>query len=109
MSAQPEEEGRVHAIGNPSIPQFEGLPVHQVRAKISGLSSVDAEDLPVFTVDDRVRLIGEFKCIAVRHIADPKTGDVIREQVLVPIMVDVCPFDPDDPADDGVVRARRIS
>ena len=108
MTAQPEEnEGRVHAIGNPSIPQFEGLPVHQVKAKISGLSAVDAEDLPIFTVDDRVRLIGEFKCIGVRHVAD-KNGDIVREQILTPVIVDVCPFDPSDPNDDGVVRARKI-
>ncbi len=104
MSAQPEEEN-VRAIGNPSIPLFEGEPVQALQAKISGLSNVTSPDLPVFTVDDRVRLIGEFKCVGVRHVRD-KLGNLVREQVLTPLEVDVCPFDPEDPNDDGVVRAR---
>lgn len=103
--SQPAGSADIHPIGNPSIPQFEGLPVTSVAVKISGLSTVTADGLPVFSVDDRVRLIGEFKCIGVRHTVD-KNGDVIREQILTPTVVDTCPWNPDDPADDGVLRAR---
>ena len=105
MSQAMNENVRPLTIGNPSIPQFEGLPVTAIAVKISGLSTVDAEGLPVFSVDDRVRLIGEFKCTAVRHTVD-KNGDVIREQILTPIGVDTCPWDVNDPSDDGVLRAR---
>ena len=105
MSAQPDEEQNVRAIGNPSIPQFEGEPVQAVQAKIAGLSTISTPDLPVFTVDDRVRLIGEFKCIGVRHTRD-KNGNLVREQVITALEVDVCPFDPEDPSDDGVIRDR---
>ncbi len=104
MSAQPEEPN-VRSIGNPSIPQFEGEPVQALQVKVSGLSTVTSQDMPAFTVDDRVRLIGEFKCIGVRHVRD-KNGNLVREQIVTPMDVDVCPYDPDDPNDDGVVRAR---
>ena len=92
-------------LGSPRIPQFEGAPVESVEMRISGLSKVDAEEAPVFTVDDRVRLVGEFKCVGVRHETN-KNGDLIRVQMLSPITVDTTPWDPSDPDDDGVIRAR---
>ena len=108
MTAAPHS-ANVTSMGNPSIPRFEGLPVAALRVKISGLSQITGDDgdvMPVFSVDDRVRLVGEFKCVGVRHYVDPKNGEVIREQILAPIGVTTCPWDPQDPADDGVVRAR---
>lgn len=85
---------------------FEGLPVKAVEIRISGLSRIETSEPPVFSVDDRVRLVGEFRCIGVRHEVDKKTGDLIRIQVCAPVTVDTTPWDPEDPDDDGVVRTR---
>jgi hypothetical protein len=66
------------------------------------------DDLPedlVVSVDDRVRLVGEYKVVGVRHFVDPRTGDLVREQVLKPIFVNTLPWDESDPTDDGVIRA----
>jgi len=88
------------------IPAFEGRVVDQVSIKIAGTMPTD--DLPedlVVSVDDRVRLVGEYKVVGVRHYADPRTGDLVREQVLKPIFVNTIPWDESDPKDDGVIRA----
>jgi len=93
-----------HSV-TPPIPRFEGRQVDAVSIKIAGTMPTD--DLPDVTVsvDDRVRLVGEYKVVAVRHYVDPKTGDLVREQVLKPILVTTQPWDPNDPKDDGVIRA----
>jgi hypothetical protein len=89
----------------PPIPLFEGRKVDAVSIRIAGTMPTD--ELPAMTVsvDDRVRLVGEYKVVAVRHYADPKTGDLVREQVLKPILVDTLPWDATDPDDDGIIRA----
>lgn len=89
----------------PPIPRFEGRQVDAASIRIAG--SMPTDDLPEMTVsvDDRVRLVGEYKVIAVRHYADPKTGDLVREQVLKPMVVDTLPWDSSDPTDDGIIRA----
>ncbi len=89
----------------PPIPMFEGQHVSRVAVKISGLSTVDGEMKP-FGIEDRVRLVGEFKCVKVLHEVDPKTGDLVRVQVLTPSEVAPCPWDPTNPHDDGVIRRR---
>lgn len=90
---------------SPPIPSFEGRRVDAVSIRIAGTMPTD--ELPAMTVsvDDRVRLVGEYKVVAVRHYADPKTGDLVREQVLKPILVDTLPWDATDPTDDGIIRA----
>lgn len=88
------------------IPSFEGRVVDQMSIKIAGAMPTD--DLPenlVVSVDDRVRLVGEYKVVGVRHFVDPRTGDLVREQVLKPIFVNTIPWDESDPKDDGVIRA----
>jgi hypothetical protein len=60
----------------------------------------------VISTDDRVRLVGEYRVVGVRHDVDDKTGEVIRIQILKPISIQLCPWDPSDPTDDGIVRAR---
>lgn len=105
--SQPAEEydDEQDQVTEPPIPEFEGQSVSKVIVKISGLSSVEGE-MPVFGIEDRVRLVGEFKCIKVGHEVDPKTGDLARVQILTPVQVAPCPFNPDNPHDDGVVRRR---
>jgi hypothetical protein len=89
----------------PPIPSFEGRKVDAASVRIAGTMPTD--DLPEMTVsvDDRVRLVGEYKVVGVRHYADPKTGDLIREQVLKPVFLDRIPWNSDDPEDDGIIRA----
>lgn len=90
----------------PPIPAFEGQAVDNSTIKISGLSAIEDVDGVVISTDDRVRLIGEFTVTGIRHYRD-KDGQLVREQVLKPVRVEMCPWDPNDPDDDGVIRARR--
>jgi len=89
----------------PPIPLFEGRRVDAVSIRIVG--SMPTDELPQMTVsvDDRVRLVGEYKVVGVRHYVDAKTGDLVREQVLKPMLVDTIPWDATDPDDDGIIRA----
>lgn len=87
------------------FPQFEGHPVKGVSVKITGLSTVNNQQIPPFGVDDRLRLVGEFKCVGVRHFVD-KNGEMIREHVVIPVELETCPWDPTDPFDDGILRAK---
>lgn len=101
----PQPTTNVSSIGNPSIPQFEGTPVHAAHMKISGQSSIEATDDIVISVDDRVRLVGEYRVTGIRHTVNDK-GEVIREQILKPVLIQLCPWDPSDPKDNGIVKAR---
>ncbi len=99
--SQPAEELEVQ----PPFPMFEGKDVKGLGIKITQLSQMNSPDMPVFRVDDRLRVVGVFKCIGVRHYTD-KNGDLIREQIVVPVELEPCPWDPTDPNDDGVARER---
>lgn len=92
----------------PPIPKFEEHIVEATTIKVTGMTAPDTggRDL-VIGVDDMVRLVGEFKVVRVNHFVD-KDGKLIREQVLKPITVETCPWDPADPNDDGVVRAKNL-
>lgn len=94
------------ALVKPPIPAFEGAPVESANIKISGACTVESDNDVVIGIDDRVRLVGEYRVVQVNFRVDPKTGDTIREQILKPITVQLCPWDPNDPTDDGIVRAR---
>ena len=87
------------------IPSFEGHPVEGTTVKMSG--SVANEELTdvVIGVDDVVQMVSQFRCIAVHHKVDPRTGLIIREQVLRPIEMALLPIDPSNPDDDGIIRA----
>lgn len=91
---------------NPSIPNFEGAPVSSATMKIVGRSEIEDTEGVVITTDDRVRLVGEYRVTGVRHYVD-KNGELVREQTLKPLSVTLCPYDPSDPSDDGIVRARK--
>lgn len=88
-------------------PIFEGRTVSGVTIQISGVGKADLDGV-VLSTDDIVRIAGEFRCVSVQHKVDPKTGELMRVQTLTPKTIDVIPFDPADPNDDGVVRARDI-
>lgn len=109
MTAQPVQPqgATVHSMSSSPFPRFEGQTVHGTEIRISGLSKIDAADNVVTTTDDIVRLIGEFKCIGVRHEVN-KDGELIRVQMFKPLNVDTAPWDPTDPTDDGVQRSRPI-
>jgi hypothetical protein len=87
------------------LPTFEGRVVNRCEMRIVGTTPlVDLDDTTV-SVDDRVRMIGEYRVVAINHYTDPKTGDLVRQQVLKPQEATTYPWDPTDPKDDGVIRA----
>ena len=107
MTAQPSQPNVAQMPPQTPFPRFEGEVVEGAEVRITGQSKVEAADGLVCTTDDVVRLIGEYKVIGVRHETN-KDGQLIRVQILKPLNVDVCPWDPSDPADDGVQRSRQI-
>lgn len=104
---QPATTGGANlALVKPPIPAFEGATVESANIKITGAATVEASEDVIIGIDDRVRLVGEYRVVGVHFKVDPKTGDTVREQILKPITVSLCPWDPADPTDDGIVRAR---
>jgi hypothetical protein len=90
----------------PPIPDFEGAKVETCNIKVSGQATVDTYDDVIISLDDRVRLVGEYRVVGVRFYVNEKTGETVREQILKPLNLQLCPFDPSDPNDNGIVRAR---
>lgn len=90
------------------IPSFEGAKVEVAQIKVTGNSSIDTygDGDERISLDDRVRLVGDFRCMEVKHRVDPKTGDVVREMILKPLDLQLTPWDPSDPTDKGIVKAR---
>ncbi len=88
----------------PPLPRFEGRPVHQAKIRVSGTVKVPLDDI-VISVDDRVRLVGEYRVTGIRHYVDDATGDLVREQIIRPLdeTIMLSPWGSDD---DGVIRAR---
>lgn len=105
MTQPAQTTTNVSSIGNPSIPQFEGAPVHAAHMKISGNTEIEATDDIVISTDDRVRLVGEYRVTGVRHEVN-KDGELVRVQVLKPVLIQLCPWDPSDPKDTGILKAR---
>lgn len=84
---------------------FESAHVASSSVKIAGTVSINAFERDV-SLDDRVRAVGVFRVAKVNHVVT-KDGSVERQQVLVPCAdMELVPFDPADPNDDGIVRAR---
>lgn len=98
-------EGATTYVPTPGIPQFEGRQVDAAHLKIAGTTPLDEVGDIVVSVDDRVRLVAEYRVVGVRHYVHPGTGDLVREQVLKPLVAELAPWDPSDPDDDGVIRA----
>lgn len=106
MSAAAAAQANVTTLPTtPPIPAFEGQVVEYTITKISGLSAPSGFENKVISTDDRVRLVGEFKVTGV-HFDIDKEGKLYREQTLKPERIDPCPWDPTDPTDDGILRAR---
>lgn len=89
-----------------TIPHFEGRPVDSTVVKMSGQVPLDeALAETVLHMDDAVQLISMFRVVGVDHKVDPKTGQLIRVQILKPIEAALQPIDATNPADEGIVRA----
>lgn len=94
------------SLVRPPIPKFEGAAVVSTTTKISGTAPIDTDEDLIISIDDRVRLVGEYRVVGVMFKVDPKTGDTVREHLLKPVEVTLCPWQPNDPTDNGIVRAR---
>jgi len=108
MTAQPMfQPPQPAALPRPAgIPKFEGSEVASTITKMVGSVPITADDDIVVSMDDRMRLVGEFRVVAVNFKTDPKTGDIVREHLVKVVNIQLCPWDPTDPTDDGIVRAR---
>lgn len=87
--------------------QFEGADIAKVVTKLSGQVEVELDQ--DISLDDRVRICGEFRVKEVRFGVDPKDGSAVRIQVLAPLAdtpMQVVPFDSTNPNDNGIVRMR---
>lgn len=87
--------------------QFENADVVRTVTQISGAVQVEMgfEDI---SLDDRVRVCGEFRVKEVRHRVG-KDGEVERVQVLQPLAdqpLQLVPYDHTNPNDNGIVRMR---
>lgn len=87
------------------IPSFEGRPVDGTVVKMSGAAPLDDLNDVVLGVDDMVQMLSMFRCVAVHHKVEEKTGKLIRVHVLRPAEMALQPLDPNNPADDGIIRA----
>lgn len=89
-----------------SIPSFEGAAVSATESAVAGKVAIMHPGNLVVGIDDVVRMVGEYRVVGVHFKLDPKTGETVRHQVLKPIRIETCPWDPNDPTDDGITRAR---
>lgn len=89
------------------IPRFEGAQVMLTQTKLAGTHTLDGEESLVLTMDDRVRLIGEYRVLKVTFETN-SNGDLVRVQTLKAMEVERCPYNPADVNDDGVWRARPV-
>ncbi len=115
MSAEPNwhSENKVTWIDGsgdhapPRVPTFDGQTVQRYEVKISGVATLDdaEHDIPIVSLDDRVRVVGGYRVTKVIHFYDDKTGEIVRQCTLSPMTAEICAWDPTNPADDGVVRA----
>lgn len=84
---------------------FEGQVVHSTEIQIKGMAAVETLGGVMVGIDDRIRLVGEMRCISVQHKPN-KDGELVRIMILKPANLELAPWDPADPDDDGILRAR---
>lgn len=90
------------------LTSFEGAPVARTEIKISGATSVNTNDGVEVSMDDRIRVVGQFRVTKVTFAVD-KNGDVVRTQHVAPDGdLELTPWDPGNPNDDGIVRVRPV-
>lgn len=88
-------------------PEFEGHAIEYVVTKVTG--TVQIPDDQVLHLDDRIRVISEWRIVAVNHRMD-KDGKWFREQVIKHFespgvaTTAICPWDPSDPTDNGILH-----
>lgn len=88
------------------VAEFEKTAVARVVTKVSGATAVDDFGQSV-SLDDIIRVVGEFKVVNVHFGIDPKDGSVVRTQIVKPTgELTLVPWNPADPNDNGIVRAR---
>lgn len=86
------------------FPPFEGHKVDGIAVTTTASKSAFDEVDTIMSIDDQVQVMGRYRCVGVSHTIDEKTGTLIRVQTLKPERMDLMPFDPSDPDDDGVLR-----
>ena len=102
-TSPPQQSARAHAGAR----EFEGAQVGMSEIKITGVCAIEVNDDVTVTLDDLVRAVGVYRVVKVLHYVHPKTGELVRQQVLKPVeTLTVVPFDSSNPNDDGIVRAR---
>ena len=84
---------------------FEGSVIHSIRAKIKSEAQVESLAGIDVTTFDRVRLVGEYTVVGVKHMVD-RDGNLVREVELKAANLEVAPWDPSDLTDDGILRVR---
>ena len=102
---QPQQQLGVIQGGKPALPKFEGMAVEGVTFKISGTADVNNGHDTVLCVDDRVRLVGDFRVVGI-NFKVASNGDLVREHIVKPLEFDITAYDPNDPTDTGVWRSR---
>lgn len=88
------------------IPSFEGVAVTATESLITGKASIQHPGDLVVSIDDIVRMVGEYRVVSVNFKVDPKTGETVRVQTLKPVRIETVPWNAADPTDDGITRAR---
>lgn len=88
--------------------EFEGRPVEYVVTKVTGSMGVPGD--AVLHMDDRLRMVNEWRVVAVRFLMD-KDGRYFREQVIKAVddptlnTTQICPWDTSDPTDNGILHS----
>jgi hypothetical protein len=88
-----------------AYPKFEGHEVTAVEINITGAARVESLAGLLVSIDDRVRLVGDYRVSGVHHKTN-KDGELVRVMTLKVSELQLAPWDPSDPTDDGVVRSR---
>lgn len=91
--------------GGPALDRFEGAQVSKAETKLTGTYVMAGEEATSLAIDDRVRVIAEYRVVGVRFEANAN-GDLVRTHLLKVIEAERCPYDPSDPTDDGIWRSR---
>ena len=98
--------GTTQRTAPPGALTFEGAEVSRSEVKITGTVAVDMPAGETVSMDDRIRLVGDFRVSKVVHYAD-KDGAIVRQQILAPCDdLQITPWDITDPTDNGILRMR---
>lgn len=84
--------------------EFEKAAVASIVTKVTGSTAVDGGDQ--VSIDDVIRVVGEFRVTGVSFGVD-KDGSLVRTQTVRAVGdLTLVPWNPADPRDNGIVRAR---